>query len=129
MDTILKLILLFRENKAGSTLFAPVKLFANSGDPDQMQHSAAFDLGLHCLPSTCLGISRLQWVKPSDYYEFQVEQLAEETGEESILLTASVTDGSLSHLGSESGKDFLDNHDDIKSQFLGFCLTSKCFNS
>ena len=27
-----------------------VELFANSGDPDQMPHSAASDLGLHCLP-------------------------------------------------------------------------------
>ena len=26
------------------------KLFANSGDPDQMPHDAASDLGLHCLP-------------------------------------------------------------------------------
>ena len=25
---------------------------ANSVDPDQMPHSAAFDLGLHCLPIT-----------------------------------------------------------------------------
>ena len=56
---------------------------------------------------------------------FQVEQLADQTGEESILLTASVTDGSLSHLGSESAKDFIDNHDDIKSQFLGFIIKSK----
>ena len=55
----------------------------------------------------------------------QVEQLAEYTGEESVLLTASVSDGSLSHLGSESGKFFLEDHDDIKSQFLGFCLKSK----
>ena len=39
------------------------ELFANSGDPDQMPHSAAFDLGLHCLPNTLLGVSRLQWVK------------------------------------------------------------------
>ena len=31
------------------------KLFANSGDPDQMPHSAASDLGLHCLPSTFYG--------------------------------------------------------------------------
>ena len=31
------------------------KLFANSGDLDQMPHSAASDLGLHCLPITCLG--------------------------------------------------------------------------
>ena len=39
------------------------KLFANSGDPDQMPHSAASDLGLLCLPITLLRISRLQWVK------------------------------------------------------------------
>ena len=32
-----------------------VELFANSGDPDQMLHSAASDLGLHCLPVTHLG--------------------------------------------------------------------------
>ena len=25
-------------------------ILANSADPDQMLHSAAFDLGLHCLP-------------------------------------------------------------------------------
>ena len=39
------------------------KLFANSGDPDQMLHSAASDLGLHCLPSTLLRVSQLQWAK------------------------------------------------------------------
>ena len=39
-----------------------VKLFANSGDPDQMPHSAASDLGLHCLPLTSLGVSSLQWI-------------------------------------------------------------------
>ena len=38
------------------------KLFANSGDPDQMPHSAASDLGLHYLPLTLLLVSRLQWV-------------------------------------------------------------------
>ena len=38
------------------------KLFVNSGDPDQMPHSAAFDLGLHCLPSTLLRVSQLQCV-------------------------------------------------------------------
>ena len=38
------------------------KLFANSGDPDQMPHSAPSDLGLHCLPITLLEVSRLQWV-------------------------------------------------------------------
>ena len=38
------------------------KLFANSGDPDQMPHSAVCDLGLHCLPITFLQVSRLQWI-------------------------------------------------------------------
>ena len=33
------------------------KLFANSGDPDQMLHSAASDLGQHSLPITLLGVS------------------------------------------------------------------------
>ena len=37
-----------------------VELFGNSGDPDQMQQSAASDLGLHCLPFYLLGVSRLQ---------------------------------------------------------------------
>ena len=40
-----------------------VELFANSGDPYQMPHSAASDMGLYCLPNTLLGVSRLQWVK------------------------------------------------------------------
>ena len=39
------------------------EVFANSEDPDQTPHSAASDLGLHCLPNTLLGVSRLQWVK------------------------------------------------------------------
>ena len=39
-----------------------VELFANSGDPDQTPRSEASDLGLHCLPITLLGVSRLQWV-------------------------------------------------------------------
>ena len=37
-----------------------VELFANSGDPGQMPHSAASDLGLHCLPVISLGVSSLQ---------------------------------------------------------------------
>ena len=37
------------------------KLFANSEDPDQTPHSEASDLGLHFLPITLLGVSRLQW--------------------------------------------------------------------
>ncbi|KAL4217629.1 hypothetical protein ACF0H5_022371 [Mactra antiquata] len=51
-----------------------------------------------------------------------VEQLYLHGEEETVLLTANLHDGSLSHLGSESGKTFLDNHEDMKSQFLGFCL-------
>ncbi|XP_045181610.2 zinc finger and SCAN domain-containing protein 12-like isoform X2 [Mercenaria mercenaria] len=51
-----------------------------------------------------------------------VEQLASTTEEESVMLTASVADGTLCHLGSDSGKVFLEDHEDIKSQFLGFCL-------
>ena len=39
-----------------------VELFANSGDPDQTPHSETSVLGLHCLPNTLLGVSRLQWV-------------------------------------------------------------------
>ena len=39
-----------------------IVLFANSGDPDQTARPAASDLGLHCLPVTLLGVSRLQWV-------------------------------------------------------------------
>ena len=42
-------------------LHAVIELFAK--DPDQMLHAAASDLGLHCLPITCLGASSLQWVK------------------------------------------------------------------
>ena len=60
---------------------------------------------------------------------FQVEQLSHQTGEESVLLTASISDGTLSHLGSESGKIFLDRFDDFKSQFLGFCIKSKSFST
>ena len=41
-------------------------LFANIGDPDQTLHYVASDLGLHCLPITLLGVSRLQWVNSVD---------------------------------------------------------------
>ncbi|XP_052260398.1 uncharacterized protein LOC127864620 isoform X1 [Dreissena polymorpha] len=53
-----------------------------------------------------------------------IEQLASTTNEESIILTASVADGTLSHLGSDSAKGFLEDHEDVKSQFLGYCLKS-----
>ena len=39
------------------------KLFANSEDPDHRPQNMVSDLGLHYLPITLLGVSRLQWVK------------------------------------------------------------------
>ena len=39
------------------------EIFANTGDPNQTPRSAASDLGLHSLPTTLLGVSRLQRVK------------------------------------------------------------------
>ena len=36
------------------------KLFANSGDPDQMPHSVASDLGLHFLPIILLQKMKFQ---------------------------------------------------------------------
>ena len=43
-----------------------VELFGNSGAPDQTPRSAAFDLGMHCLPETRFGVSSLEWVKASE---------------------------------------------------------------
>ena len=37
-------------------------LFSNSGDPDQILHFAASDVGLHCLPVILYGVSGLNWV-------------------------------------------------------------------
>ena len=39
-----------------------VEIFANSGDPDQMPHSAVSGLSLHCLPVIHLGVSSLQQI-------------------------------------------------------------------
>ena len=47
-----------------------VEQLANNGDPDQTPRSAASDLGLHCLPITFLGVSRLQWVEQSPVFQF-----------------------------------------------------------
>ena len=46
---------------SGYVIEKMAKLFANNGDPDQILHSEASDLGLHCLPITHLG--SLKWVK------------------------------------------------------------------
>ena len=48
-----------------------VELFTNSGEPDQMPHSAASDLGLHCLPFTHFGVSSHQRVKRKESATFQ----------------------------------------------------------
>ena len=42
---------------------------ANSVDPDQMPHSAASDLGLHCLPMFHLWDARHKWVKRKSLHE------------------------------------------------------------
>ena len=54
----------------------------------------------------------------------QVEQVFDIVGEESLVLTASIDDGTFSHLGSENAKFFIEDYEDVKSQFLGFCLKS-----
>ena len=40
-----------------------VFIFTNRTDPDEMLDCAPFHLGLHCLPSTCLYVSRMKRVK------------------------------------------------------------------
>ena len=37
-----------------------VLILANSADPDEMQHNAAFHQGLHCLPKYRLGVSTIK---------------------------------------------------------------------
>ena len=39
------------------------ELHANNVDPDQMPHSVASDLDLHCLPMSLLWDASLIWVK------------------------------------------------------------------
>ncbi|KAL3884628.1 hypothetical protein ACJMK2_024755 [Sinanodonta woodiana] len=57
-------------------------------------------------------------------YEIQslLERLSE-TGEESVVLMASSSDGSSSHLGSQKGTGFLQCqlYEDLEKQFLSFC--------
>ena len=44
--------------------FTEIPVFdANSVDPDQMQHYAASNLGLNCLPVSLLWDARQKWVK------------------------------------------------------------------
>ncbi|XP_052810627.1 uncharacterized protein LOC128238589 isoform X6 [Mya arenaria] len=54
-----------------------------------------------------------------------VDQLYEQTGEEVVLLTASLKDGTFSNLGSQSGKNFLENHSKLKTEFYGYCVNEQ----
>ncbi|XP_060557624.1 uncharacterized protein LOC132718034 [Ruditapes philippinarum] len=51
-----------------------------------------------------------------------VEQLSEYGDEECMFLTASLTDGTLSYIGSKYGHSFLTKYKNIKGNFLKFCL-------
>ena len=92
------------------------------------------DNSTYCSMFSCTHVLLLCFVVHMFYsyvflYNLQVEQLAMYTEEESIILTASISDGTLSHLGSDSGKSFLDDNEAVKSQFLSYCLQSKGFFS
>lgn len=54
--------------------------------------------------------------------QYLASQLSMYGGVETIVLAASLTDCTLSHLSSEGGSGFLEARDDIKSQFLRHCL-------
>lgn len=57
-------------------------------------------------------------------YQIQllVEQLSEHVGEESVLLSANISEGTLSHVGTRAGKGFLTDNNDVKRQYLSYCL-------
>ena len=40
-------------------------VLANSADPDEMPHDAAFHQGLHCLPNTHLGVTSITSIADS----------------------------------------------------------------
>ena len=50
-----------------SFLFKFYHVSKQHGDPDQMPHSAASGLGLHCLPISNKKDARLKWVTVSSY--------------------------------------------------------------
>jgi len=56
-------------------------------------------------------------------YLIQIKQLQSEGGEEVLVLSASVKEGSFSHLGSRKGLDFLYSRKDIKAQFFDYCIS------
>ena len=77
-----------------------IELFANSGDPDHMLHSAVSDLGLHCLPFTLLGVSRLQWVKAprSGHFKNTVITLNIRTDRPEHIVLTQIRHSKLQHL-------------------------------
>lgn len=53
-----------------------------------------------------------------------LQQLAE-SGEESVVLTANVLEGTADHLGSNRGAGFLDGHEQLQNQFLSYCAETR----
>jgi len=58
------------------------------------------------------------------FHFLQIEQLSEKTGEETLVLSASLSDGTLSSLGSSYGRCFIQKENEIVSKFQSFCLKS-----
>ncbi|KAH3875717.1 uncharacterized protein LOC127869463 [Dreissena polymorpha] len=56
-----------------------------------------------------------------------LQQLAE-SGEESVVLTANVTDGTADRLASHRGAGFLEDHEQLGSQFLAYCAETRRFS-
>lgn len=54
-----------------------------------------------------------------------VKQLSEQADEESVFLCANVSRGTLSFLGSESARGFIQENDEMKKQFLGYCMKAR----
>ncbi|XP_045184059.2 uncharacterized protein LOC123542324 [Mercenaria mercenaria] len=53
-----------------------------------------------------------------------LQQLAE-SGEESVVLTANVLEGTADHLGSNRGAGFLEDHEQLQKQFLSYCAETR----
>ena len=59
------------------------------------------------------------------FITLQLEEMCKEAGEESVIMTVNLHNGTMSHLGSKVGKAFLDDREDLKTQFLSYCISSK----
>ncbi|XP_052813764.1 uncharacterized protein LOC128240856 isoform X1 [Mya arenaria] len=53
-----------------------------------------------------------------DQIQLLVQQLSTHGGEESLLLTSCIEDGSFSHLSSKRGSNFLERNEDVRLKFL-----------